>query len=402
LLGRRTAGKREKSRGTSLAEIAAVNPSAQIPIGVFMTRFQPGGTERQMIELVRRLDPRRFKVHVACFHREGSWLPRVLERAASVVEFPIHGFARPATVRQLLTFARWCRRERLAVVQTCDLYANTFGLPGAALAGVPLRIGSRRELNPDKTPWQIRTQRAAYRFATKVVANSPAAVRQLHQEKIAPGSIALIPNGLDLAAFADRKSAASIRTIVTVANLRPEKSHETLIAAARRLAPSHPELRFQVVGDGPRRRHLEELVAARGLAGRVEFLGHREDVPAILASADAFVLPSRSEAFPNSAIEAMAAGLPVIASEVGGLIDLIDHGRTGLLVPPGDSDAFAAALHSLIADAARASALGRAARADVQQRYSFERMVASFEHLYLSGLRRRVSESSPRMETAGV
>ena len=114
------------------------------------------------------------------------------------------------------------------------------------------------------------------------------------------------------------------------------------------------------------------------------------------------MLPSRSEAFPNSAIEAMAAGLPVIASEVGGLVDLIDHGRTGLLVPPGDADAFAAALHSLIADAARASALGRAARADVQQRYSFERMVASFEHLYLSGLRRRVSESSPRMETAGV
>ena len=129
-----------------------------------MTRFEPGGTERQMIELIRRLDPARFRVHVACFHREGAWLPRVIERAASVVEFPIHGFARPSTVWQLFKFARWCRRERIAVVQTCDLYANIFGLPGAALAGVPVRIGSRRELNPDKTDGQIRLQRLAYRF----------------------------------------------------------------------------------------------------------------------------------------------------------------------------------------------------------------------------------------------
>ncbi len=179
---------------------------AHTPVAVFITAFEPGGTERQMSELIRRLDPERFKVHVACLHKQGAWLPRVAERAASVVEFPIQGFARAATVVQMLSFARWCRRERIAVVQTCDLYANIFGLPGAALARVPVRIGSRRELNPDKTPAQIRLQRLAYRSATKVVANSQAARQILETEGLEPRSIAVIPNGVDLASLVPRKT----------------------------------------------------------------------------------------------------------------------------------------------------------------------------------------------------
>ena len=374
----------------------------RIPIGVFMTRFQPGGTERQMTELIRRLDPSRFAVHVACFHRTGAWLPRVMERAASVTEFPIHGFAKPATASRLLAFARWCRRTRLAVVQTCDLYANIFGLPGAALAGVPVRIGSRRELNPDKSPLQIRLQRLAYRCATKVVANSPAAERILEREGLARESIAVIPNGVDLTAFAERKPGGAVRRFITVANLRPEKSHETLLAAAAELLRDRPYLEFQIVGDGPRRHELEQLARDRNLAPHVTFLGHREDVPALLRAADVFVLPSRSEAFPNSAIEAMAAGLPVVASAVGGLLNLVEDGHTGLLVPPRDPEALVAALRSLVEAPARARALGRAARAEVQQRYSFDRMVSSFEDLYLSMLHADVSPHTREAEAAGI
>ncbi|MEO8074811.1 MAG: glycosyltransferase [Acidobacteriota bacterium] len=382
--------------------MVTVKPSPQIPVAVFMTRFEPGGTERQMTELIRRLDPRRFLVHVACFDRRGAWLPRIVERAASIVEFPIRGFARPATLAQMLAFARWCRRERIAVVQTCDLYANIFGLPGAALAGVPVRIGSRRELNPDKSAGQIRLQRVAYRTATKVVANSPAARQVLEREGLAPASIAVIPNGVDLAAFPERKPAGAIRTIVTVANLRPEKSHETLLAAAAILVQSHPELRFRIVGAGPRRSELAELTQARGLGAHVEFLGHRDDVPALLASADAFVLPSRSEAFPNGVIEAMGAGLPVVACGVGGLLDLIDDGRTGLLVPPGDFDTMAVALRTLIDDPVAAAAMGRAARAEIQLRYSFDRMIAAFEDLYLSSGNRPLSAGAHPAEAAGI
>lgn len=374
--------------GTPLAEMEPVNRPLQTPVAVFLTAFEPGGTERQMTELVRRLDPRRFTVHVACFHRQGAWLPRVLERAASVVEFPIRGFGRPATLGQMIAFARWCRRERIAVVQTCDLYANIFGLPGAALGGVPVRIGSRRELNPDKSPGQIRLQRLAYRAATKVVANSPAAREVLEAEGVAPGSIAVIANGVDPGFFdlPDRAPARPIRTLVTVANLRPEKDHETLLAAAAALLDRHPDLRFRIVGDGPRRAALEQQARSLGVASRIDFLGHRDDVRELLGAADAFVLPSRSEAFPNGAIEAMAAGLPVVACAVGGLLDLIDDGVTGLLVPPGNAPALAAAIDRLAGDPGLGAGLGQRARAEVRRRYSFDRMVGAFEDLYCAGL----------------
>lgn len=361
----------------------------QIPVAIFLTSFDPGGTERQMTELIRRLDRRRYKVHAVCLRREGGWLPRVEGVAASVVEFPISGFAKMATLRQLWRFARWCRQERIAVLHTCDFYSNVFGLLGGALAGVPVRVGSRRELNPDKTPGQIRLQKFAYRFATRIVANSPAAAAILREEGLASRIVALISNGVEGTDYAERETRPVVRTVITVANLRPEKNHETLIAAAAQLATTCPDLRYQIVGEGSRREALEALAKARGVDGIVEFLGHRDDVPALLAAADVFVLPSRSEAFPNGAIEAMAAGLPVVACAVGGLLDLIETGRTGILVPPSDPEPLAAALRSLCAEPERARAIGREARREVQARYSFERMVAAFEDLYDTELRAR-------------
>jgi glycosyltransferase involved in cell wall biosynthesis len=125
-------------------------------------------------------------------------------------------------------------------------------------------------------------------------------------------------------------------------------------------------------------------------------------VPALLAAADAFVLPSRTEAFPNSVIEAMAAGLPVVACAVGGLLDLIQDGRTGFLVPPDDSAALAAALRALADDPLRAHAVGTAGRRLVQQRYSFDRMVGSFDDLYCSGLHGLLPARTHEAEAAGI
>jgi glycosyltransferase involved in cell wall biosynthesis len=378
-----------------------VNSFPQVSVAVFMTSFEPGGTEKQMTELIRRLDRRKFKVHAVCFRRTGAYLPRVLELAASVVEFPVQGFARFDTLRQMLRFARWCRRERIAIVQTCDFYSNVFGLPGAFLGGVGVRVASRRELNPDKSAAQIRLQRGAYRFAAQVVANSPSAARMLFDEGVPQARVHVIPNGLDASAYSPRPTRGPIRRVVTVANLRPEKNHETLIVAAALAAPSCPELRYRIVGDGSRRYDLEALARTRGVDHIIEFTGHRADVPAVLAESDLFVLPSRSEAFPNGVIEAMASGLPVVASAVGGLRDLIEPGRTGILVPPGDPQLLAAALKGLYENPDRAWEIGAAARAEVLARYSFERMVAAFESLYESRLREHPVER-PQEARAGV
>ena len=148
---------------------------APFPIAVVMTSFDPGGTERQMIELIRRLDPSRWQIHLACFVGRGAWFHKAAEVAASVVEFPVTSFRNPSTFKHVWAFSRWCRAKRIAVVHTTEFYSNTFGLPGAALAGVPARIGSRRGLNPDKSRAQIALQRAAYACAHTIVANSRAA-----------------------------------------------------------------------------------------------------------------------------------------------------------------------------------------------------------------------------------
>jgi glycosyltransferase involved in cell wall biosynthesis len=374
-----------------------VKSTPQTSVAVFLTSFDPGGTERQMTELIRRLDDSRYRVHVVCLRREGAWLSHVTGRAASVVEFRISGFARLATIRQIWRFAQWCRRERISVLHTCDFYANVFGLLGGALARVPVRIGSRRELNPGKTPGQIRLQRFAYRSATRVVANSPAAAGILRIEGVPSAQVVMIPNGVDASAYPDKVGGADVRQVITVANLRPEKDHETLIAAAAELATSCPNLRYQIVGDGPRRKVLEQLARTRGVDHLFEFLGHREDVPALLAAADVFVLPSRSEAFPNGAIEAMAAGLPVVACAVGGLLDLVETGRTGILVPPSDPEPLAAAIRSLYDNPGRALEMGREARREVRAQYSFERMVGAFDDLYHTEL---LARHVPRAQAA--
>jgi L-malate glycosyltransferase len=360
----------------------------RIPVAIFLSAFHPGGTERQTIELIRRLNRDRFDVHVACFHREGAWLPRAEEFAASVAAFPIHGFRRAATFSQAHVFSQWCRRSELKIVYTADHYANIFAIPAAALAGVPVRIAARREINAGKSAAHIAMQRAAYACATRVVANCAAAAARLKKECVRQWRIRVIPNGLDVNAYHPRDAARPIRRIVTVANLRQEKAHDVLLHAAQLVLRRYPDAEFLLAGDGPRRLELESLAHRLEIASRVRFLGHCDDVPALLSECDAFVLPSLSEAFPNGVLEGMAAGLPVIASRVGGILELIEHQRTGVLVPPGDSRALGYALLDLIGWDVHAAALGRAARHAVETKYSFERMVAAYERLYASELAR--------------
>jgi len=356
-----------------------------------MTSFEPGGTERQMVELVRRLDPSRWTVHIACFRRRGSWFPRAAEAARSVAEFPVSSLKRPSMLRQMWSFAEWCRAKRIALVHTADIYANIFGLPAAALASVPARIGNRRGQiqPPDTPPAQIAMQRAAYGFAHKVVANSRAAANRLIFERVPSRKIAVVPNGLDCDRVPPRPPRATLRKVVVVANLRPEKGHDVLIDAAVDVLRRFPDARFEIVGGGPDLAPLLARAEARRVLHAFTFLGQRDDVAARLAAADIFVLPSRSEAFPNAVLEAMAAGLPIVASRVGGLCELIEEGTTGLLVPPGDPQPLADRMCRLIADPPHAARMGSAARTAVHARYSFERMVESFESIYLTELTRR-------------
>lgn len=366
-----------------------------LPVALFFSQFLPGGTEGQMIELAHRLDRRKFEVHLACLHRTGSWISRAASNVSDIAEFPIRSFRRPHTLARMGQFAAWCRERRIAVLHATDLYSNVFALPAAALARVPVRIGNRREINPDKHGGLIALQRASYACAHGIVANSAAAAARLRQERVNARAIRIIPNGIDVDAYRAPTPRARLHRIVTVANLRPEKAHEVLIDAFASLSRTHPDLELLVVGTGGCGEELRSLAAERGVASQVRFLGHRDDVPALLSESDVFVLTSRSEAFPNSVMEAMAAGLPVIATAVGGVPELVQHRANGILIPADDRAAVVQALRDLIDDPAGAAALGRAARETIQSRFSFTRMVSSFEDLYLDLLHRGAPRTAP-------
>ena len=363
----------------------------RLPIAIWVSSFDAGGTERQMIELIRGLAQQGYEVHAACFAARGTWLPAAAAVAASIEEFPISGFAKRSTWRQVRRYAAWCRRRSIHVVVTSDFYTNVFGLTGAAVAGVPLRIGGRREINTDKNAAKLALQRGAYALAHRVVANSRAGAARLRMEGLAPQRIAVVPNGVDTARFATPRVARPMTTAITIANLRAEKGHDVLIEAIGALGADCPELRFVFVGDGPCRTKLEQLAAQRGVGHRVRFLGERDDVPALLAAADLFVLPSRTEAFPNSVMEAMAAGLPVIASGVGGILELVEDGVSGVLVPPGDPIALARAIAHVAGDPAGAAATGHRAYERARDRFSMEQMVSTFVELLASELHHRRS-----------
>ncbi len=374
--------------------------SVRVPIAVWLSSFGAGGTERQMVHLIRGLDPNLFSVHAACFDARGQWLETAAAGAVEIADFPIHAFLRPNTWRQMRVYAAWCRSRRIAAVITSDFYTNVFGLTGAAMAGVPVRIGGRREIVTEKSTAKLALQRAAYAFAHCIVANSRAAAARLRREALHPRSIRVVSNGVELPPRAPLDRSRGLRAI-TVANLRPEKGHEVLIdALARR--PDLRSLHVDFVGDGPCRAALEAHRRARGVIGQVSFLGERRDVPDLLASAALFVLPSRTEALPNSVMEAMAAGLPVIACRVGGIPELVEDGVTGILVPPDDPDALGAAMARVVGNPALAAAIGSAAREKIAAQFSLPRMIAGFTDVLLEQLSRRAPGIQVRTQPSGV
>lgn len=199
--------------------------------------------------------------------------------------------------------------------------------------------------------------------------------------------VTVVPYGIDVARFEPRaRNGARPAEVVVgaVARLSPEKGLDDLLRAVALLVERGMPLRVVLAGDGPRRQRLERLAGQLGIAGRVDFRGEvpHEQVPAVLAELDVFVMPSRAEGFGVAALEAAAMELPVVASRVHGLPDVVVDGVTGLLVPPRKVDALADAIGRLAADADLRATMGRAGRAFVQERYRWEDNVAQMERLY--------------------
>ncbi len=356
--------------------------------------FDTGGSERQFAALAGSLDPNLFRVALGCITKRGGFLNEQRE----VTEFPLGGNLYGARSMQArLRLARHLRQACFSVAHAFDFYTNLMLIPAARLARVPVVIGSQRQLGDLLTPSKSRAQLATLRWCDRIVCNSWAAADRLIQQGIGETRIVVIRNGLPLANFASTVPAlprpSSLLRVGMIARMNTEsKNHRIFLCAAARLQNTFPEIEFILAGDGPLRPEFERLANDLGIFARTRFLGDRQDIPAILASIDVSVLPSASESLSNAIIESMAAGVPVVATRVGGNSELIDESR-GILVSRGDDQSLSSAIERLLHDARMRTALGRNAKRFAETNFALSEMRRQYEALYTELLINKTRQS---------
>jgi L-malate glycosyltransferase len=358
-----------------------------------------GGTETQMVQLAIRLQARGHRIIVGCLHPGGVLAESLYRAGIRVVEFPkIGSLLSVQGLYQMLRLTQYLRRSQFDVMHAHDLWANLMGVPCAYLAGTRVIISSQRDLGHLSwyTPIRTKVIRKIHRLANRVVANSTA-VRDILVKnfRVPTEHVQVVRNGVDIEKFervqADKRKIFpglqdDARLALVVANMRSTvKGHSDLIKAAKRICGEVPEIRFVLVGEGEERTKLEQQVRDAGLANHFVFLGGRQDIPELLACAELSILPSRAEGLPNVILEAMAAGLPVIATRVGGTPEIIEDGVSGLLVPSQDPYALGEAILALLRDRNKAARIGRTAQERIRASFSFERAVSEIETVYESG-----------------
>lgn len=350
------------------------------------------GTEGQLLYLLRHLDRGRF-APVLCTLRSSPWLESSFDLCPRHV-VGVRSFKKGGDWRNIVDFARYLRSEEIDIVQTFFRDSSIAGTIAARLAGRPLVIGSRR----NQGYWmesrrELLLQRVVNRWVSLFIANClNTRDWSVAVERIAGERIRVVYNGLDPERFAgdpvrSREKGRSllglpegVPVVGIVANLRPVKGIDIFLQAAGLLRTSFPLARFVVVGEGPERGRLEHLAEALGVAERVTFLGRREDVPDLLPGFDTGVLASRSESFSNALVEYLAAGLPVVCTDVGGCREAVEEGINGFVVPGGDPSALAEG----IANALRCErgALGERNRRKAQALFSGTESVRAHEAIY--------------------
>jgi len=376
-----------------------------------ISRLNIGGPAIHVALLSRRSSDRFESLLVTGLEKagEGNMLEFVRAQGVEPIIMPelvADSLIGPRDFVALWKLVRLIRRFRPDIVDTHTAKAGFLGRIAGALTGVPVRIhtfhghvlhGYYSEI---KNTIFRRVERLLGRLTTHFIAVSDQVRLDLIDYGVAPGEkISVIPLGLELSPFLNcaalrgsfkRELGLPETTLLVgiVSRIFAIKNHALFVDAAARVISEVPDARFVVVGDGVLRPEIEARAANLGLNGRLIFTGWRRDLPAIYADMAALVISSNNEGTPFSAIEAMAASVPVVGTRVGGMPDLIREGSTGVLVPPRDAAALSAALVSLLGDPQRRRRMGEAARADVEHRFTIARMLDETHALYEDCLRR--------------
>jgi glycosyltransferase involved in cell wall biosynthesis len=368
---------------------------APLRICQLITELRPAGAERCVYELARRLDRDRFEVRVIAL-RGGAMADDL--RAAGV-ETAVLNVRGKWDVLKVSRLAGLLRRWEIDLLHTHLFHADLAGRPAAAIAQVPHLIHTVHVAEKRWRPWQFAWAGLTAARCDRIVAVSrDVAEHHARLSGLSADRYEVISNGIDVAAYA-RDGAARKRLrqewgvpddgvlVAFVGRLDRQKGPDVLLRAwshvhASNRAPQ-PALRLVLAGEGPQRSEIESQIAQLRIQDGVRMLGFVRDVRAVLSAADLFVMPSRWEGFGLAAAEAMAAGLPVIATPVAGLREVVADGESGLLVDAEDAEALARSIEVLAYDPGRRGAMGRCGAQRAAEMFGIERNVAAHQRLYL-------------------
>jgi glycosyltransferase involved in cell wall biosynthesis len=348
------------------------------------------GSENHLLLLLPALRERGLDVRFAMLHEDE---PGAAEFAARLEAhgIPVDRIRLRRALSPLAFFrlVRIIRRHRPAIVHTHLVHADFHALPAGRLTRVPLLVSTKHGFNPFRDGRVFATvDRLVGRLADVHIAISAGLARYLaEREGFDAASFEVVHYGIEPGSAPP--APAGMPRLAIVGRLIPIKGHDVLLRAIAAVRRERPELTLDVVGDGPLEGQLRATVDELGLADVVTFSGRVSPAAPAFEAAEVVVVPSFGEGFGMVALEAMERGRPVIASAVGGLPEIVDDGRTGVLVPPGDVDALAAAIRDLTASPARTAAMGAAGRARAIEQFSQDRCTDRTLELYRTAGRRR-------------
>ena len=350
--------------------------------------FAVGGAEEMVLNLVQHLPPR-FEPMVCCINQAGPIGEEIRKTGTPVAVLGLTpGLRHPWDVAGI---RRYLRETQPAIVHTFLLTASLYGRLAAILEHVPIVIGTEVNIYERKRPHHILAERMLMSKTDRVIVSANSVrdfyVDQIHAD---PDKIDVVYNAVDWKSIQPTQSRDQMRASLglganakvagVIARLTEQKGHRFLFQAMT--TPALADLQLIVVGDGDLRDSLKSEAERLGITARVHFLGARRDLGNLLAAMDVFVMPSLWEGLPLSLILAMGAAMPVIATAVAGIPEIVANGESGWLVPSGDPSALATALTEVFADAARAAAVGRAARDFVLPRFGVDEYINSVVGLY--------------------
>jgi len=393
---------------STLHTLFTYNSSKPFSILILVTQLERAGAQKNAFMQARYLHEQGYAVTLCFFYDKYGLMEEVCQREPYKIlnlEARIPGGSRTMNslraARALWRLYWLLRHERFQVVETLTHYSNVLGIVVAWLAGVSVRVSSQRGVLIDFPKWFLRLD--AWLVNSRLVDKMVAVSEQTRQfcievQGMLPQKVGVIPNGINLAEFDRTRWSAQdlddlrsslqvpkeVPVLVTVARLHPKKGYAFLIQAASQILAICPDVVFMVIGDGEDRGNIEYLIQQSALSPHFRMLGSRADVPQLLALSDLFVLPSLYEGLPNVILEAMAAKLAVVATDVGGTREVVVHMETGLLVPKADATALAQAILLLLSNEALRQEMGLRGYARVQSQFPEHVMCRRYEELMLS------------------